>query len=400
MKESKTKVAWLIPSISRGYVWQPIFEEFSKIFPENLVFTGEKPVLMSDNDPGFLNIKILGKSRFLKFGNKESTYQRGIILPPLNLPCHLLKFSPEVIFATGFSIWTMIALFMKLFTGWKIIVVYDGSSPEIDVKDSKIRSFVRRIMTKYTDAFITNTNAGKAYLVESLKAKNDLVFARPYQVADKKHLSANLNISESSAGELKSPVFLYIGLVIKRKGLDYLLRACSELRRMDYNDFTLLVVGDGKHRKELEELTRELSLDKQVKWVGWVDYDRLGSYLNSSDIFVFPTLEDIWGIVVTEAMSFGKPVLCSRLAGAGELIIEGENGHTFNPVSDTPAILAEIMSRFIKNPYLITDMGKKSEQYISSYTPLSIATHLKNVIECVHKKDAKGPNTFSEYSKN
>ncbi|MGI9533993.1 MAG: glycosyltransferase family 4 protein [Thermodesulfobacteriota bacterium] len=400
MKESRIKIAWLVPSISRGYVWQPIFQEFIKIFPNNLVFTGEKPITLSEKDYEFLNIKILGKSRFIKFSTKESTYQRGFILPPLNLPYHLLKYSPEVIFATGFSIWTMIALIMKLFTGWKIIVVYDGSSPEIDVKDSRFRLFVRRLATGYADAFITNTNAGKSYLVESLKAKSDLVFARPYQVADKKYLSEKLTESGNLVQEMKPPVFLYIGLVIKRKGLDYLLKACSKLKDMGHNEYTMLVVGDGKHREELEKLTKQLSLEKQVRWTGWVEYEKLGSFLESSDVFIFPTLEDIWGIVVTEAMSFEKPVLCSSLAGACELVVEGENGYTFDPINDTPEILANIMSKFIVNPNLITSMGKKSGQYISSYNPQSIATHLKNVIEFVHKNDARSSKAFSEFSKN
>lgn len=400
MIKSNIKVAWLIPSISRGYVWQPIFREFKKVFPQTRVFTGEKPIHSSDTKDEIIDMKILGRSRFISFGGKESSYQRGIIMPPLNLPYHLLRFSPNVIFATGFSIWTMIAITMKLFTGWKIIIVYDGSSPEIDVKDSKLRMFIRRTITKYTDAFITNTNAGKSYLTRSLKADKELVFARPYQVADKNYLSDNINGLEDLIEGARKPVFLFIGLVIKRKGIDYLLRACSKLKTMGYDDFTLLVVGDGKSREELENLSKHLGIDKQVKWVGWIDYDSLGYFLQSSDIFVFPTLEDIWGIVVTEAMSFGKPVLCSKLAGACELITEGENGFTFDPADDSPEVLAKYMSRFIKDPDLISEMGKKSQQSISTYNPQSIASHLENVVGLVCKNKLRSTKAFSEYSKN
>ena len=354
---------------------------------------------MSENDDPNFQLKIVGKFRTIKFGSKGNTYKRGILLPPIGLLPHVLKFNPDVIISAAFSIWTMIAVVLKPFTKWKIIIIYDGSSPEIDVTDSKIRIFARRLMTRFTDAFLTNTVKGKNYLTDYLNAGSNQVFARPYLVASKKFLSKKSELNDP-AEDLKHPVFLYIGLLVKRKGIDFLLNACSELRKKGFNKFTLLVVGDGEDRSELETLTRELGIDENVKWTGWVDYESLGHYFDVSDVFVFPTLEDIWGTVVTEAMSCGKPILCSRLAGAHEMVTEGENGYTFDPVEDDPEVLAELMTRFIKDPELTTEMGKKSEQYISYHTPEAIVRHMKNIIELVYVGDTKNSKTVTEYSKN
>lgn len=370
------------------------------MFPQNIIFSGDRPVFLSEHDDPNFKIKVVGKFRALKFGNQGITYKRGILLPSLGIFPHLLKYYPDVIFTAAFSIWTLIALLLKPLTRWKVIIIYDGSSPEIDVVDSKFRIFVRRLMTRFTDAFITNTNQGKTYITEILKADSENVFARPYQVADKGYLTNTKNELSESATDLKHPVFLFIGQLIKRKGIDFLLNACSELKRKGYHEFTLLVVGDGEDRGELEELTRGLHIEEHVKWIGWVDYENLGLYLDISDIFVFPTIEDIWGIVVTEAMNFGKPVLCSSLAGANELVVEGENGYVFDPLCDHPEVLAEIMSRFIKDPMLASNMGKKSEQLISSHSPEAIAAHLGNVIEYVYSQGEKNTKEFRKYSKN
>ncbi|MGI9534989.1 MAG: glycosyltransferase family 4 protein [Thermodesulfobacteriota bacterium] len=393
------KVAWLLPSMARGYVWQPVFREFTRLFPKSTVFTGQKPVQFSQNDKLPFNLKIVGKFRFLKLAGQKSTYDRGIILPPMNIPFHLLKFRPKIIFAAGFSLWTMISIIMKPLMRWKIIIIYDGSSPEIDVKDSWIRTIARRLMTKVTDAFITNTKTGKSYLVEFLYAKNEQVFARPYQVADKKFLTdINFNIKEV-VGDIKHPVFLYIGLIIKRKGIDFLLKACAELNKRGHKDYTLLIVGNGPEREELETFIKEKSIENQVKWVGWVEYNNLGQIFNFSDIFILPTLEDIWGIVVTEAMIFGKPVLCSRLAGAWELVVDGENGYTFDPTLDKPEILADRMSEFVEKPELADSMGEKSKEYISYHTPEAVAQHLKKVVGYVSGESDISKTTFPEHSK-
>jgi glycosyltransferase involved in cell wall biosynthesis len=97
----------------------------------------------------------------------------------------------------------------------------------------------------------------------------------------------------------------------------------------------------------------------------------LGAYFQQADIFVFPTFEDVWGMVVPEAMVFGKPVLCSNGAAAYELIAEGENGYIFDP-HDPPA-LAEAMQRFLDNPDLIKSMGERSRQIIAQKTPETAA---------------------------
>jgi glycosyltransferase involved in cell wall biosynthesis len=118
---------------------------------------------------------------------------------------------------------------------------------------------------------------------------------------------------------------------------------------------------------------------------GWVEYGRLGAYFQQADVFVFPTFEDVWGMVALEAMVFGKPVLCSKWAGAAEVIVEGENGYIFDPYE--PEGLAIAMRRFLDHPELIESMGKQSQQLISQNNPSSAAQFFVEVISYVVEKE-------------
>jgi glycosyltransferase involved in cell wall biosynthesis len=89
---------------------------------------------------------------------------------------------------------------------------------------------------------------------------------------------------------------------------------------------------------------------------------KFGSYFQQADIFVFPTFEDIWGMVALEAMIFGKPVVCSKWAGAVEMVSDGTNGYIFDPYNSQE--LASVMCRFIDEPELINSMGNQSQQLI------------------------------------
>jgi glycosyltransferase involved in cell wall biosynthesis len=265
--------------------------------------------------------------------------------------------------------------------GWRIIIVYDGSSPNVDLRDSKIRSFLRGAIAQSVDALITNSHQGKAYLTEFLRAKESCVFVRPYQVPDAKALSAHQKDTEGSDSGWRRPVFLFVGQVIQRKGIHILLEACALLQKQGYRDYTVIVVGDGAQRDELKDFSQKHGLQDRIQWVGWVEYGRLNAYFRSADVFVFPTLEDIWGMVVLEAMFFGKPVVCSKWAGASEMVVEGENGYVFDP--HAPEELAKIMGRFIDEPELSISMSHKSQQLIAQHTPEAAAQFLTEVTSFV-----------------
>lgn len=364
------RVAWLVPEVELGAYWQPVLREFTKVFKNTVFYTGRVWPGFDPTLPGASAIQLVGETKFVETTKIETGYDRGFIAVSPSIIGHLLKFRPQIVFPQAFSLWTVLVVLLKPFCGWKIAIIYDGSSPNTDFRDSSFRTFVRRILAKFADAFVSNSQAGKRYLVEALNVPEAEVFTRTYLVPDAETLLKPLSGNKQNLG-LKQPIFLYVGRITARKGIKTLLEACAILKKQGYSDYTLLIVGKGDQQDELEAFVKEQDFPDQVNWVGWVDYGSLGAYFQQADIFVFPTFEDVWGMVVPEAMVFGKPILCSNGAASCELVVEGENGYIFDPSNAQE--LSEKMRIFIDNPDLIESMGESSRQLISQKTPETAA---------------------------
>ncbi|MBD1847791.1 glycosyltransferase family 4 protein [Cyanobacteria bacterium FACHB-63] len=369
------RIAWLLPTA--WFYWHPVLSHFAKIFPQARVFTALWPGFAKGYEDSF-PVEIVGENRFVAPKRETTGYSRGFTFLSPNIIIRLLQYKPDLIFADSFRIWSLFALLLKPFCAWRVILSYEGSSPTVDYRNSPLRLFLRRLMVRAADAYMTNSQTGKAYLVEVLGAKEELVFARPYEVPDAQSLLSNSTTSVQ-VPEAKKPIFLFVGHLVPRKGLLLLLQACQQLNKQGCQDYTLWIVGDGEERKAAEMFIQANDLQEQVKLLGKLDYNCLGSYFQAADAFVLPTLEDTWGMVVLEALLFGTPVLCSQWAGAAELITNGENGYVFDPYH--PEQLAELMSYFVKNSEQIKKMGEKSKQTMTSHTPIAASVTLAKIVE-------------------
>jgi glycosyltransferase involved in cell wall biosynthesis len=365
------RVAWLVPEVELGAYWQPVLREFTKVFKNTVFYTGRVWSGFDPTMPGASAIKLVGETKFVETEKIETGYDRGFIVVSPSIIGYLLEFRPQVVFPQAFSLWTVIVALLKPLMRWRIAIIYDGSSPNTDFRDSSFRTFVRRILVRFADAFVSNSNAGKKYLMEVLNVPEDKIFTRTYLVPDAGALLKQLDQTQPQNLQLKHPIFLYVGRITARKGIKTLLEACAILKSQGYVDYSLLIVGKGEQREELEAFIKERDFEEQVIWAGWVEYGNLGSYFQQADVFVFPTFEDVWGMVVPEAMVFGKPVLCSNGAASCELIVSGENGYIFAPSSAKE--LADKMQIFLDNPDLIESMGERSRQMISQKTPETAA---------------------------
>lgn len=372
------RIAWLLTSAF--YYWQPFLSKFSQLFPETTVFTSRWHGFAPGLKDSF-KVEIVGKRKIIAIAKASTGYGNNFTYLPLNVINRLLKLKPHVIFSNSFGIWTILALLFKPLGKWRVVIAYEGSSPSVDFRNLARRLFLRRVMVRAADACITNSQAGQDYLVEILNAERDRVFLHPYEVPSSHALLASSSGDRPPIVPIRRPVFLYVGSIIPRKGLDLLLEACSLLQKQGRRDYTLLVVGDGSQREELENFCQKNNLTAYVQWIGRVDYDHLGSYFQKADVFVFPTLEDTWGVVALEAMVAGKPILCSRWAGACELVVEGENGYCFDPRDRER--LAQLMRCFIDDPDLATSMGSKAGKLMSKYTPETAAEFLGKVTSLV-----------------
>ncbi|MCU0527267.1 MAG: glycosyltransferase family 4 protein, partial [Elainella sp. Prado103] len=312
-------------------------------------------------------------------------------LVPLGVVRSLLQFRPQLIFSNSFGIWTILALALKLLLSWQVVIAYEGSAPGVDFRNSPKRLLLRRIMVKWADALISNSQSGKNYLIEVLQADPAKVFAQPYEIPAAESLAVDSELPLSV--DCTRPIFLFVGRIMPRKGLRVLLEACQSLKERGYDRFTLLVVGDGEQRQELQDLSQTYHLNDCVQWLGRVDYDQVSHYFQQADVFVLPTFEDTWGVVVLEAMLLGKPVLCSLGAGSSELVMDGENGYRFEP--QQPEILAGQMQQFIDHPDQAAQMGDRAQQLMQAHTPTIAAQFLADVVHFAIHQPSRLQQTHS-----
>ena len=291
----------------------------------------------------------------------------------------LFRMGPDFIVSTEFSMWTMLATAFRRLGRWKVVVLYEGYSPSHSFEDSPVRFFLRRWVAGRVDAFVTNSRKGKEYLESTLGASGGKVF----KVAHELPVTAK---AEERRGEPlpisggARPRFLYVGQLIHRKGVDLLLESWVRLKDALPEAGSLWIVGAGEKKEKLIRRAEELKV-KDVNFAGEVKKSEIGPWYEACDVFVFPTREDTWGLVVLEAMSAGKAVLCSKNAGSSDLVREGENGFVFDP-EDTEQ-LARRMREFVDSPGSAARCGERSGEIMEKYTHEKAVKELGEVLTVV-----------------
>jgi glycosyltransferase involved in cell wall biosynthesis len=141
----------------------------------------------------------------------------------------------------------------------------------------------------------------------------------------------------------------------ERKGLPYVIGALSRLPRPDVK---LLVIGSGD-----EKLYSQLAELKQVRErIVFVSHSSvLWEYYAASDVFVFPTIYEPFGLVIVEAMASGLPVITSRVARAADVIIDGVNGLLLREPSDVNDLAAKI-ELLLSNAELRKTIGEHARE--------------------------------------
>jgi glycosyltransferase involved in cell wall biosynthesis len=365
-----------MPSTARSYYLQPLYREFSRLFPNTVIFTGNWLGYLRGYEESF-TVQQLGSFKFVALKQTETGAGIGFTRAPASILPELRRFRPSVIFTDSFTIWTLYALIYKSFSRCRVVGIWDGTSPAIAYLESPIRLRFRRTLARFIDAVITNSHAGERYLRDVLRIPESRILRHPYQVAEPGALCSGQD-GESPLKLNSHPVFLLVGSLSTRKGWRYLLEAAAQLVQRGMDSFSVVFAGDGEQRQDLLRMVAALRLERIVHLMGQIRYEDLGALFLASDVFVLPTLEDIWAVVVLEAMAFGKPILCSQYAGAKEMVEHGVNGYVFDPRN--PGELAEYMARFIQRPELTAKFGQKSKEIIAPYTPACAAKVLEGLV--------------------
>ena len=364
------RVAWVFPTLSSSSRWQPILAATRRVLPNTAFFSGFWPGFIPGYENSFQVGELQGVRSITLRTRKSGAPSRFFWAPPWVLR-DIAKFRPAVIVTNGFTLLTAYLVLLKLTIGCRIIVLWQGISPETGGGPRSLRLLFRRLFARHVDLLISNTSEGAEYLLNAVQAARHKVVHRVFEVAEREALIGAAMQDGSSHYRSRKPVFLFVGRLIRGKGVHKLLEACSLLIHKGVDNFSVVIVGEGKHGDEFRRFTNRSGLAPHIQWAGPVGYKQLGAYYDSCDVFVLPSLEDTWGVVIMEAMTMGKPVLCSARAGVREMVAHGVNGFIFDP--ENPSALADYMESLITDQGLRRQFGAASFEIVRRYTPQNVA---------------------------
>ena len=268
-------------------------------------------------------------------------------------------------------------LFMKFL---RIPYVLNSDGGFIKKENCIVRS-LKHFFISGAYAYLSSSNGTSNYL--RYYGANDNILVYPFTSSHNNEVCKAIINSEkikykSKLGIKEDVIVLFTGQFIHRKGVDILLKASIKINK----NVGFYIVG-GKPIPEYIEIQKENNLNN-VHFIDFITPDKLSEYYLSADIYVLPTREDIWGLVINEAMSYGLPIITTDKCLAGlELIENGQNGYIIK--SDSVIELEQRMTELICNSNLRMFMAKNNKEKIQQYTLEKMAESHYNFFKRIKK---------------
>lgn len=371
----------------------PIYEEINSLCGNQLflIYNGDvvpthlnermRQVLGERCVPMSGEMRLVGKARNpvsnTKGGGRRIPYQKGLYKK-------IKESNPDVILSDGFFQWTLMCVIYKMFhPKVKHVMCYEGWS-HTERYTGWVNTLYRKFASHFIDAICCNGTLSKEY-VKSLGYPEKKIFLgnmaaditffkeESIRVTEKERMSFRRQFN------LNEIVYVFSGRLVQLKGIAELLVAWKSFTVGKEDKVSLLLVGDGPQRNDLEQYRNDNNLNNVV-FAGRVDYNKLPRYYASSSAFIIPTLQDNWSLVVPEAMACGLPILCSIYNGCWPELVGSENGWTFDPLNSQNMI--DVLNESYDSAHRFREVGENSRRLVEEYAPEKIAS----TIYCVCKQ--------------
>ena len=253
--------------------------------------------------------------RHAKKVNGEIFDEKFIHVTP-GLIWHLMRFQPDAIISSEMGMRSTIALaYGTMFR--KPVWIWWGGTLHSERNIGPLRKTLRRTVSLWAGRWLTYGQTSTEYLLH-LGVKRDRIL-QLQNTGDEERFKSNV---QPAWVIQPRPVVLYVGRLVELKGVKSLLDAAAILQQNGC-EFSLLLVGNGRDKQALEQRVESLGL-RHVHFRPPQLPERMPSVYRSADVVVFPTLEDVWGLVASEAILAGIPVLCSKYAGCAPELLTPE----------------------------------------------------------------------------
>lgn len=207
------------------------------------------------------------------------------------------------------------------------------------LEDSIVKKFIDKLLINKWDKIITISNFTKKEIIEKCHVPESRIEVSYIGVEKDKYFPKNKDDSLIDKFSLKDKtVLLFLGGLKKRKNVSFLIDLIKEIQNINV---VLLICGTGEEELALKAKVKRLDLENQVKFSGFIKEDEKNEYYNLTDIILFPTLKEGFGLLPLEAGLCGKPTIASRVTSVPEVIIDNETGLLAN-INDKKDWLSKI----------------------------------------------------------
>jgi glycosyltransferase involved in cell wall biosynthesis len=282
-----------------------------------------------------------------------------------------------------------------------IPTVLMSESQETDMRRFIPRELIKSVIVACFDSGFVAGIPHRRYL-EKLGMPRDRIFA-PCSIVDNVFFARGAQRVRDQGGYfrnllgLPSRYILASSRFIRRKNIRLLLEAYRMYRLKRGSDaYNLVLLGDGHLRGHIRGFLRTYNLANVVHLPGLVEYSRLPEYYALASVFVHAAYSEQWGLVVNEAMASGLPVIVSRSCGcATDLVAEGQNGYTFNPLMKQE--LANLFELVTNDKHNLEKMGRESAEIIGKYGQMAFSSGLMSAASLAMERKGyirKGARTW------
>lgn len=237
----------------------------------------------------------------------------------------------------------------------------------------KVMRWIEKMVIIRADAVIVVSSKLKKWVIQELNADEQKVFVIPNGIDPEKFRPFDASSVRSNLGySLNDKIIVFVKAFTEQSGIKFLIQSIPHIYK-EHPEIKLLAIGGGPLFDELFREVERLNLKDQVKLLNSVPNEKIPSYLNASDIFVFPSIpmsqaEETFGISLIEAMACGKPVIATSIGGPKEIIEGGTNVGILIPPND-PVAISESVIKLLDHPHQAKKIGENARSHvISRYT--------------------------------
>ena len=355
------------------------FEELSKRLSLRVVFYSQ-----SENDRSWnLSVDDIGyEVIFLRTGIFTRLIQK--VMPSFHFSFDIFSVafndkSDYVILGGNYYIPnTLVALFFSSFKAKAIYWFGERVFPSGPLKTFLKKILLQPVMLMTNGILAVGEEGISSYQSYGYKKK---CHNTPYNINDSKfnkHLLDSTSFIEwqKKLNINNKIIVLTSGSLIERKGMDTAIKAFQSISDKNKDASELWILGDGELRSELELIAIN---EKNIKFLGFLQPSDIPFIFGLSDIFLFCSRYDGWGVVVNEALSAGLPVITSKQASSCELVTNGKVGYVHD--CENISKFSESLDFLISDKDVRTELSSKATIIASEWNSSVIAEKVTNILE-------------------